>query len=139
LAEDARLAFHFARHQVIGVAPDPSFARLDGTDQWMGARMEMLGGVLVLGGVATPDVAADQAEPKVNPGIAGFEAIFTTGFGCVPDLNLIQMPARALHSPSVADPGAEGAGGGRRGDPYPSGASRGSRIIEAVNRAAALY
>jgi len=34
---------------LIDVAPDPGLARLDGPDQGMVARMEVLGGVLVLG------------------------------------------------------------------------------------------
>lgn len=40
--------------------------------------VEMLGGVLVAGRVATADMATDTAEPKMDPGIAGFEALLTT-------------------------------------------------------------
>jgi hypothetical protein len=38
----------------------------------------MFGGVLVLGGVATTDMAAGQAQPQMHPGIANFKAIFAT-------------------------------------------------------------
>ena len=38
--------------------------------------MKVLGGVLVLGGVAAADVAADETFPQVNPGIAHLQAFF---------------------------------------------------------------
>ena len=36
--------------------------------------MKMLGGMLVLGGIAAPDVAADQAHPKMDPLVSHFQA-----------------------------------------------------------------
>jgi hypothetical protein len=33
----------------------------------MFGSMKMLGGMLVLGGIAAPDVAADQAHPQMDP------------------------------------------------------------------------
>ena len=37
--------------------------------------MKVLGGVLVLGGIAAPDVTADKTFPQVDPGIAHLEAL----------------------------------------------------------------
>jgi hypothetical protein len=39
--------------------------------------VEMLGGVLVLGRVATGHMSADQAHAQVNPRIASLNAVFT--------------------------------------------------------------
>jgi hypothetical protein len=38
--------------------------------------VEVLGGVLVLGGVATANVAAFAANTEMHPGVAHFEALF---------------------------------------------------------------
>jgi hypothetical protein len=40
--------------------------------------MEMLGGVLVLGGVAAADVAAFEAEAQVDPSVTHFQAFLAT-------------------------------------------------------------
>jgi hypothetical protein len=40
--------------------------------------LEMLGGVTVGGTVATADVAADEAEPQMDPLSADLQAVFTT-------------------------------------------------------------
>ena len=40
------------------------------------AVMEVLGGVLVLGGVTTTDMPATKAESKVNPGVTHFQTFF---------------------------------------------------------------
>jgi hypothetical protein len=41
--------------------------------------MEVFGGVLVFGGITAADVSAFEAEAKVNPGVAHFQAFFATG------------------------------------------------------------
>jgi hypothetical protein len=57
----------------------------------------MLGGMLVLGAVATSHVPADQAHPKMYPTIAHLQALFTT-FGLWFDVaNLIGMRADFSH------------------------------------------
>jgi hypothetical protein len=38
--------------------------------------VKVLGRVLILGGIAATDVAAGQAETKMNPGVAHLEAFF---------------------------------------------------------------
>jgi hypothetical protein len=47
--------------------------------------VEVFGGVLVLGGVATADVSADEAHAEVDPAVAGFEA-FLAAFGVGTDV-----------------------------------------------------
>jgi hypothetical protein len=63
----------------VEVAPHPIFTRLQGSDNRMLRRVKVLGGVFVLGRIATADVAAFQAQPQMDPGIAHLEAFFTTG------------------------------------------------------------
>jgi hypothetical protein len=41
--------------------------------------MEVFGGVLVFGGITAADVSAFEAEAKVNPSVAHFQAFFATG------------------------------------------------------------
>lgn len=63
------------RGLLVYVAPGPGFSRLEGLNQEMAGFMEVLGGVFVLGGVAAADVAALEANPQVNPGVAGLQAL----------------------------------------------------------------
>ena len=44
---------------LIDIAPAPILTRLKGLDHWMVGGVKMLCGVLVLRGIATPDVTAD--------------------------------------------------------------------------------
>jgi hypothetical protein len=57
--------------------------------------MEVLCCVLVFRGVATADVAAGETEPKVNPIIADFQALFTAPRMRFHVMNLIRV--LALH------------------------------------------
>jgi hypothetical protein len=59
--------------------------------------MKMLRRVLVLGGIATPHVAARQTEPQMQPGIAGFEAFLATFLTAMRNLDLTQMCAAFGH------------------------------------------
>lgn len=69
-----------AAGQIVGdlvhITPAPVFAGLDGADDGVVGGVIVLGCVPVLGGVATSDMAASQAQPEMDPGIAGLRAIF---------------------------------------------------------------
>jgi hypothetical protein len=86
-----------ARYDVIDIAPHPALAWFEGANQWMPRRMEMFGGVLVLGRVAAPHVTARQTQAQVHPGVAEFETFFTALLGCASDLDLIEMRAGCRH------------------------------------------
>jgi hypothetical protein len=62
------------------------------------SAMKVFGGVLVLGGIATADVAAFQAEPQMDPGVADFDAVFADVDFCVRDLNFAEMSAGCRHN-----------------------------------------
>jgi hypothetical protein len=62
--------------EFVDVAPAPGFAGFEGFHDGVLGFMEMLGGVLVFGGVAAADVAALEAEAQVDPGVAHLEALF---------------------------------------------------------------
>lgn len=54
--------------------------------------VEVFRGVFVFGGITAADMAAFQAETKVNPGIAGFQAFLATLRGVGLDvMNVIEM------------------------------------------------
>ena len=59
---DDAVAAHLACVGVVGIAPNPSFARFDGTDQWVLGLMEVFSGMLVFGRVAASDMTALQAQ-----------------------------------------------------------------------------
>jgi hypothetical protein len=57
----------------------------------------MLGRVFVLRRVAATDVAADQAQPQVNPGIARLQAVLATVRARLDLANLIDMQTLRRH------------------------------------------
>src|SRR5438552_18200058 len=59
----------------VDVAPAPVLTRLGGLHDGVAARVEVFRRVLVLGGVATADVAARQAEPEMHPPVPGRQAL----------------------------------------------------------------
>ena len=61
--------------------------------------MEVLAGVLVLGGIAAADVAALQADAQVDPTVSHLETFLATLAARLGPWALIQMMA-GLHVPS---------------------------------------
>jgi hypothetical protein len=53
---------NFGWHELIHIAPDPALPRLNRADEWMTSVLKVLGGVLVLGIVATADMPAEEAQ-----------------------------------------------------------------------------
>src|SRR5579863_2262299 len=66
------------KHEFVDVAPAPAFAGLDRLNDRVLAAMKVLGRVLVLRGIATAHVAADQAHPQMNPRVSGLQTFFAT-------------------------------------------------------------
>jgi hypothetical protein len=60
----------------VNEAPAPVFAWLERTHDGVLGAVEMLGGVLVFGGVAAADVAALHAQAQMDPGVAHFQTLF---------------------------------------------------------------
>jgi hypothetical protein len=78
---------------LVYVAPDPILVRLEGPDERVLRGMEMPAGVLVLGAVATANVAADEALPEVHPRVTHLEALLAP-FGARFDVvDLVQVRA----------------------------------------------
>jgi hypothetical protein len=62
--------------------------------------LEMFGGVLVLGGIATAHMAAFEADAQVHPCIANAQAILATIGRGLYVLNLVEMAANSWHGVS---------------------------------------
>ena len=60
---------------LVYITPAPIFARLDGTNDGMAGRVIVLRRVPVFGGIATSDMATNEAQPEMDPGVAGLHAI----------------------------------------------------------------
>src|SRR3954469_5331190 len=69
------LAVRQGEHDLIDIAPAPAFRRVITLDDRVLGGVEMLGGVLVGGIIAAPDMAARAADAKVQPYAAGLEAL----------------------------------------------------------------
>jgi hypothetical protein len=63
---------------LIDEAPEPIFTRLERLHDRVRGGVEVLRRVLVLRGIATTDVAANAAEPQMDPGIANLQAFFAS-------------------------------------------------------------
>lgn len=53
--------------------------------------VKVLGGVLILRGIAAAHLAALQAHSQMHPGVAGLDALFADVLVCPDDFDLIEM------------------------------------------------
>src|SRR5215217_3571005 len=87
---------------LVYVAPDPILVRLEGPDERVLRGMEMPAGVLVLGAVATANVAADEALPEVHPRVTHLEALlapFGARFDVVDLVQVCALSPQHAHQP----------------------------------------
>jgi hypothetical protein len=82
---------HLTRYDFVEVAPDPRLSGFYGADEGVSRLVEMPGGVLILRRITTAHVPAFEAQPQVDPGIAGFDAVFADSHLRASDLDLIQV------------------------------------------------
>ena len=70
--------------QLVRIAPAPVFTRLEAPHDRVFGLVEMLGGVAIGRIVTAADMAAGEAEPKMDPPAAAGEALLTPagGLGC---------------------------------------------------------
>jgi hypothetical protein len=87
----ADLGGEFTGFDLVDVTPDPGLAGLDRAHHGMLGVVEMLGRVFILRRVATGGISADEAHAQVNPGVAGFDAIFADMFIGFSYFDLIEM------------------------------------------------
>jgi hypothetical protein len=85
---------------LIHKAPHPVFAGFDGLHDGMFGRVEMFRCVLVLGRIATPNVAALAAKPQVHPIIAHFQTFFASLCVWAHILNVAGVRTSWAHAPS---------------------------------------
>ena len=91
------LGLKFSGFDLIDITPDPRFARFDRAYQRVLYFLEVLGSVFVLRRVATPYVAAREAQAQVNPSVTHLHAFFADMLaGCL-DFNLIEVCASVMH------------------------------------------
>jgi len=63
----------------------------------MFGSVEVFGGVFVLGGIATADVATLHAEAQMNPGVSTLDAFGADTFIRASDFHVLQMGAFVCH------------------------------------------
>ena len=81
-------------------APAPVFAGFKRAHDGVLGAMEMLGGVLVFGGIAAADVAALHAQPEMHPGVTHFQTLFAALGVWRHFVNVAQMRASAHDLPT---------------------------------------
>jgi hypothetical protein len=64
------------------------------------APVKVCGGVLIFGGIAAGNIAADQAHAKVDPRVSHFHAFFAFSYLGLFKFNLIEMRALLRHGSS---------------------------------------
>src|SRR2546425_4718776 len=62
-------------HYLVDVTPAPVLPWLEGLDNRVVGRMEMLGGVLILRLVTATHMSTDETETQVQPAVTGLQAI----------------------------------------------------------------
>jgi len=83
---------------LIDEAPEPIFTRLERLHDRVRSGVEVLRRVLVLRGMATTDVAANAAEPQMDPGVADLQAFFATLWRPWRNVaNLVEVGTRDAH------------------------------------------
>src|SRR5918993_688620 len=86
---------------LVDEAPHPVLTRLERLHDRVRGGVEVLRRVLVLRGIATTDVAANAAEPQMDPGVADLQALLAAlGRPRANVANLIEMGTRDTHSGS---------------------------------------
>jgi hypothetical protein len=83
---------------LVDVAPSPIFAGFERADERVLARVEVFRRVLVFRRVAAANVAAAQAEAKVDPGVALVEAFLAHVLLGFRDRDLIEVGALGGHA-----------------------------------------
>jgi hypothetical protein len=81
----------FSGFDLVDITPDPSFAGLDGADQWMLCVMEMFSGMFIFRGITASDVTAYKTHAEMDPLIAHLHAFFAdVGLGFA-DFDLVEV------------------------------------------------
>src|SRR5713226_10051564 len=78
---------------LVDIAPAPGFPSFQRSDDGMPGRVKVLGGVFVLGRIATAYVTAGEAEAQVYPGIPHLQTLFAALGAWTYVFDLIQMLA----------------------------------------------
>src|SRR5712691_6239442 len=76
LALTYKAAKESVQHHLVDITPTPILTRLDRLHDGMLASVKMLGGVFVLGGIATSDVATRETHSQVDPLVTHLQAFF---------------------------------------------------------------
>src|ERR1700693_3930500 len=84
-------------HELIDITPAPVLTRLEGLDNRVVGRVEMLGGVLVLRIVTATDMSTGETEAQVHPGISNFQTVLTSIGARCDFLYLIKMRTSLCH------------------------------------------
>ena len=83
--------------QLVDVAPGPFLTRLEGLNDRMGGRVEMLGGVRILRSVAATDMSTAQTQAQVHPAITHFQAILAPSRAWRDVTYLVEMMTLLCH------------------------------------------
>jgi hypothetical protein len=83
--------------ELVDVTPPPVLTRLEGLNDGMIGRVEMLGGMLILRIVAAADMSTDETDTQMHPGVPHFQALLAA-IGARGDLSyLVKVMTLSCH------------------------------------------
>jgi hypothetical protein len=88
---------NFTRFDFVDVTPDPRLSRLNGAHKRMLGFMKVLGRMLILGRVATADIAANHTHAQMNPHVAALNALLAHVGSRLFYFNLVKVSAKLGH------------------------------------------
>jgi hypothetical protein len=94
------------KFHLVDKAPAPVFTGLERLHNGMPRRVEVLGGVLIPGRIATTDVAADHAQAEVNPSVTHLQALFAAATMRFYFVNLVRVRTWAHPAPPAVFSGS---------------------------------
>jgi len=94
------LGIQFPGLDLVHIAPNPRFSRLNRADQRMIDFVKVFGRVFILGRVAASHMAARQAEAQMYPRVPHLHAFFADMLLGLFDFDLIEVSTLTFHDAS---------------------------------------
>ena len=83
--------------ELVNVTPSPVLVWLEGLNERVSGRVEMLSGMLILRIVTAADMSTDETDAQMYPGVTHFQALLAAIGACCDLSYLVQMTTLLCH------------------------------------------